>query len=111
MEYISIVCSILLCGVGVATFVIGLTAKSQTSGVMIQKLDQAVEGIEELKADLKMVRDAQHKSDIRIQSHEDQIKTLFKMVNSNERTYQVLTSIMEILNHALLGGDYHGVQH
>lgn len=108
MEYISFVCSIILCVIGVATFVVGMNARSKNDGAMMQKLDQAIGGIEELKTDMKEVKDNQHKSDLRIQSHEDQIKTLFKMVNNNEHTNQALVTIMNILNHGLLGGEYHG---
>ena len=111
MEVISFVCSIILCVIGVATFVVGMNARSKSDGIMMQKLDQAVDGIEDLKTDMKEVKDNQHKSDLKIQSHEDQIKTLFKMVNYNEHTDQALITIMDILNHALLGGNYHGTSH
>lgn len=110
MEYISFVCSVVLCVIGVATFVVGMNARSKNDGAMMQKLDQAVGGIEELKTDMKEVKDNQHQSDLRIQSHEDQIKTLFKMVGNHDHTDQALISIMTILKHALLGGDYHGPQ-
>lgn len=111
MEIISFVCSIILCVIGVATFVVGMNARSKSDGIMMQKLDQAVDGIEDLKTDMKEVKDNQHKSDLKIQSHEDQIKTLFKMVNNNEHTNQALITIMDMLNHALLGGNYHGTPH
>lgn len=111
MEVISFVCSIILCIIGVATFVVGMNARSKNDGVMMQKLDQAVDGIEDLKTDMKEVKDNQHKSDLKIQSHDDQIKTLFKMVNNNEHTHQALITIMDMLNHALLGGNYHGTPH
>ena len=111
MEVISFVCSIILCVIGVATFVVGMNTRSKNDGVMMQKLDQAVDGIEDLKTDMKEVKDNQHKSDLKIQSHEDQIKTLFKMVNNSEHTNQALIAIMDTLNYALLGGNYHGTPH
>lgn len=110
MEYISFVCSIILCVIGVATFVVGMNTRSKNDGAMMQKLDQAIDGIEDLKTDMKEVKDNQHKSDLKIQSHEDQIKTLFKMVSNHDHTDQALLSIMNILNHALLEGDHHGHQ-
>ena len=110
MEYISFACSIVLCVIGVATFVVGMNTRSKNDGAMMQKLDQAIDGIEELKTDVKEVKDSQHKSELKIQSHDDQIKTLFKMVNNSEHTNKALISIMDILNHALLGGNYHGPQ-
>lgn len=108
MEYISFLCSIVLCVIGVATFVVGMNARSKDDGAMMQKLDQALDGIEELKTDVKEVKDNQHKSDLKIQSHEDQIKTLFKMVNNYEHTSEALITIANVLKRALLGGDYHG---
>lgn len=110
MEYISFVCSVILCVIGVATFVVGMNTRSKNDGAMMQKLDQAIDGIEELKTDMKEVKDNQHKSDLKIQSHEDQIKTLFKMANNAEHTNKALITIMDILKHALLGGEYHGHQ-
>lgn len=108
MELISLACSIILCVIGVATFVVGMNARSKNDGAMMQKLDQAIDGIEELKTDMKEVKDNQHKSDLKIQSHEDQIKTLFKMANNAEHTNQALITIMNILKHAFLGGEHHG---
>lgn len=107
MEYLSFACGIILCVIGVATFVVGMNARSKSDGAMMQKLDQAIDGIEELKTDVKEVKDNQHKSDLKIQSHEDQIKTLFRMVSNNEHTNQALVTIMNILNHAFMGGDRH----
>lgn len=104
LEILSILCSIILCVIGVATFVVGMTSRSKSDGVMMQKLDQAIDGIEELKTDLKEVKDNQHSSDLKIQSHEDQIKTLFKMVSNTEQTNQALTTIMSSLNTLLIGG-------
>lgn len=110
MEYISLICSVVLCIIGVATFVVGMSTRSKGDGAMMQKLNQAVDGIEELKTDVKEVKVNQHQSDLRIQSHEDQIKTLFNMISNHDHTNQALLSIMNILNHALLGGDHHGHQ-
>lgn len=98
MESIAFACSIILCVIGVATFVVGMNARSKNDGMMMQKLDQAVDGIEDLKTDMKEVKDNQHKSDLKLQSHEDQIKTLFKMVSNNDHIDQALLTIMNVLN-------------
>ena len=109
MEKISFICSVILCIIGVATFVVGMMTRSKNDGVMVQKLDQAIDGIEDLKTDMKEVKDNQHKSDLKIQSHEDQIKTLFRMVSNNEHVDQALVSILNVLN-SHFGGDHHGNQ-
>lgn len=107
MDIVSLVCSVILCGIGIATFVGGMTSRSKSDGVLMQKLDQAIDGIEELKTDMKIVKDNQHASDLKIQHHEDQIKTLFKLFDNNEHTNQALISIMGVLNQILTGGNYH----
>lgn len=106
MESIAFACSIILCVIGVATFVVGMNARSKDDGMMMQKLDQAVDGIEDLKTDMKEVKDNQHKSDLKLQSHEDQIKTLFKMVSNNDHIDQSLLTIMNVLNNRY-GGETH----
>ena len=106
MEPIAFACSVILCVIGVATFVVGMNARSKNEGMVIQKLDQAVDGIEELKTDVKEVKENQHKSDLKLQSHEDQLKTLFKMVSNNEHIDQALLTILNVVNNKL-GGDNH----
>lgn len=106
MESIAFACSIILCVIGVATFVVGMNARSKNDGMMMQKLDQAVDGIEDLKTDMKEVKDNQHKSDLKLQSHEDQIKILFKMVSNNDHIDQALLTIMNVLNNRY-GGETH----
>lgn len=106
MESVAFACSIILCVIGVATFVVGMNTRSKSDGMMLQKLDQAVDGIEDLKTDMKEVKDNQHKSDLKLQSHEDQIKTLFKMVSNNDHIDQALLTILNVLN-TKFGGDTH----
>lgn len=106
MESVAFTCSIILCVIGVATFVVGMNTRSKSDGMMLQKLDQAVDGIEDLKTDMKEVKDNQHKSDLKLQSHEDQIKTLFKMVSNNDHIDQALLTILNVLN-TKFGGDTH----
>ena len=106
MEAIAFACSVILCVIGVATFVVGMNARSKNDGMMMQKLDQAVDGIEALKTDMKEVKDNQHKSELNLQSHEDQIKTLFKMVSNNDHIDQALLTIMNVLNNKY-GGETH----
>lgn len=109
MESITFACSVILCIIGVATFVVGMQSRSKSDGVMVQKLDQAIDGIDDLKEDMKEVKDNQHKSDLKIQSHEDQIKTLFRMVSNTEHIDQALVSIVTVLN-SHFGGEHHETQ-
>lgn len=104
MEAISFVCSVILCVIGVLTFVVGMNSRSKSDGVLMQKLDQAVDGIEELKADLKELSAHQHTADLKLQSHEDQIKTLFKNHSNQEAIIQNLTTLTEAVRQLIMKG-------
>ena len=97
MDYILFACSIVACIVGVLTFIAGMVGRAKNDGILVQKINQAIEGIEELKADLKTVTTTEQSLALMVQSHEEQIKTLFKTVNSSETTTQALLTIMETL--------------
>lgn len=97
MDYITLVCGIIACIIGVLTFIAGMVSRAKNEGVMVQKLNQALDGIEELKTDVKGVSNTQQHQALAIQAHEEQIKTLFKAVNNTEVTNKALITIMESL--------------
>ena len=97
MDYILFVCSLIACIIGVLTFIVGMTGRAKNEGVMVQKLNQALAGIEELKTDVKGISNTQNHQALAIQAHEEQIKTLFKAVDTSETTTKALIAIMESL--------------
>ena len=98
-DTITLICSIVLCIIGVLTFVASMNSKSKGDGVLVQKIDQALTGIEELKTDLKEVTSNERNLELLVRSHEEQIKTLFAMFNSSNLTTEALTEILHTLKH------------
>lgn len=74
---ISFLCSIILCLVGVATFVSGKTSRYKAEGVLEQKVQQTLDGITDVKKKLDNISSAQNTMGVTIASHSEQIVTLF----------------------------------
>lgn len=97
MDTVLFVCSIIACVIGVLTFVVGMNTRAKNDGILVQKINQAIEGIEELKTDVKSVSNNQQSLALMVRSHEEQIKTLFRMANTDSMNTQALLTIMETL--------------
>lgn len=109
METILFVCSILACIVGVATFVVGMNNRAKADGEVVQKLNQAVNGIAELKTDVKEIKNSQQNLALLVNSHEEQIKTLFHNLNDLNNTHDVLIEILNYIKQT--GADVYGYTH
>ena len=109
METMLFVCSILACIVGVATFVVGMNNRAKADGEVVQKLNQAVNGIAELKTDVKEIKNSQQSLALLVNSHEEQIKTLFHSLNDLNNTHEVLVEILNYIKQT--GADAHGYPH
>lgn len=96
MDSIVFVCGVIGCLVGVATFVVGMNSRAKADGEVVQKLNQAIAGISELKSDIKDIKSNQQDLALLVNSHEQQIKTLFHNLQDLNNTHQVL---IELLNH------------
>lgn len=97
MDYILFACSIVACLIGILTFVVGMNGRAKNDGIVVQKINQAIEGIEELKSDVKSLTTSQQSLALLVNSHEEQIKTLFNMMHSSDANTQALITIMETL--------------
>lgn len=97
MDTILFVCSLIVCIIGVLTFISGLMAKSKEDGVLVEKINQALDGIEELKSDLKSVTNTEKSLELMVRSHGEQIHTLFKQMDSSATILEALKAILEIL--------------
>lgn len=97
MDYILFVCSIVACVIGILTFVVGMNGRSKEDGILVQKINQAIEGIEELKVEVKNVASNEQSLALLVTSHEEQIKTLFRLCNTADVTTQALITIMKTL--------------
>ncbi len=76
--------SIIACIIGIATFVSGLNAKAQKDGVLEQKIEQAIKGIEEIKVEVKSTSKNYNTLALMVQAHEEQIKTLFTHTSNTD---------------------------
>lgn len=99
MDYILFACSIVACLIGILTFVVGMNGRAKNDGIVVQKINQAIEGIEELKSDVKSLTTSQQSLALLVNSHEEQIKTLFNMMHASDANTQALIAIMETLKH------------
>lgn len=76
---------IIMCVIGVASFVVGITQRAKSDGVLSNKVDSAVKGIEEIKAALSEQRDWREDTGITVERHTQQINTLFRRVDALEK--------------------------
>lgn len=49
IQTISLLCSVVLCVIGVCTFCVGIASRARQSGTMVAKLDFLIQSTEELK--------------------------------------------------------------
>lgn len=78
---VTLIIGIIGCVIGVSTFVSSLLNKAQTNGVLEQKIEQALQGIEEIKSQVKDSATKQTDMSLTVQSHTEQIKNLYKMID------------------------------
>lgn len=95
---------ILSCVIGIATFITGMNSRAQKEGVLEQKINQAIEGIEEIKAEMKSTSTNQNALALLVQSHEEQIKTIFRQLTSIDQrqgTLDMRLSSSDQVSHSL----------
>lgn len=77
-QTITFVSGIIMCVIGVATFISALLTRARKDGQLEYKVDAALKGIEEIKATLNQTHTRQTDIALKVQAHEEQITTLFK---------------------------------
>lgn len=95
---------ILSCVIGIATFITGMNSRAQKEGVLEQKINQAIEGIEEIKAEMKSTSTNQNALALLVQSHGEQIKTIFRQLTSIDQrqgTLDMRLSSSDQVSHSL----------
>lgn len=104
------------CLIGVATFVIGMNSRAQKSGILEQKIEQAIDGIEEIKGELRSSNKTQGDLAIKTTSHEQQIDALstrIKALEEDQKAIEAKLDSRERLEESLiqalksLGGEVH----
>ena len=88
ISIIGCVVGIVGCIIGVATFVSAQITRAKQDGMSIAKLDQCVNGIEEIKSNMK---EKNHELDLVIDEHskaitklQTEMKTVFKALNKED---------------------------
>lgn len=87
-QTITFICGVILCVIGVATFVTGLVSRAKEDGALSNKVDTALKGIDEIKQTLSEQRDWRETIGIELENHEQKIDTLFNKVESIERSIE-----------------------
>ena len=87
-QTITFICGIILCVIGVATFVTGLVSRAKDDGALSNKVDTALKGIDEIKQTLKEQRNWRETIGIELENHEQKINTIFNKVESIERSIE-----------------------
>ena len=87
-QTITFICGIILCVIGIATFVTGLVSRAKEDGALSNKVDTALKGIDEIKQTLSEQRNWRETIGIELENHEQKIDTLFNKVESIERNIE-----------------------
>ena len=109
MENITFACGIIACLIGVLTFIVGMNNRAKSEGEVVQKLNQAISGISELKLDVKDIKRSQQDLALSVNSHDQQIKTLFHNIKGLSDTHDALIEILTYIKQT--GADSHGHTH
>lgn len=83
-ETITFTTGLILCAVGVATFIVSLLTRAKNDGVLANKVDNALRGIEEIKQTISEQRSWREVITKEISTHDEQIKTLFNKIEEIE---------------------------
>ena len=98
---ITLIVGIIGCVIGVSTFVSALLSKAQNNGVLAQKIEQALQGIEEIKTRVNDSATNQTNTSLIVQKHEEQIKTLYNITDDLKGRLNTAENINGTLNKIL----------
>lgn len=94
---VALLCSIIVCIIGILTFIAGISSRAKGDGAVVQKVDQALVGISELKQELRDMKGNEQSLELLVRGHDEQIKLLRTMVTESNANTQALLTIMQIL--------------
>ena len=89
-QIVTFICSLIMCAIGIATFISALLTRARKDGQLEYKVDAALQGIDEIKATLNHTHSWQEESGLKIQAHEEKIKTLFNQHESFDKRLSAL---------------------
>ena len=94
---ITFVAGITSCLIGIFTFASGCMKKAERNGTIETKITQALKGIEDINHKLETSSSEQHGISLMVQSHEEQIKTLFRYYQDTKLAAEESHKIYEVL--------------
>ena len=101
---ITFLIGIIGCVIGVSTFISGRMAKAEKNGSLETKITQALDGISSINKKLEDFSKSQHTIDLMVNSHEEQIRSLFKgqdelkaMIDESNQTKLYLSELLNFL--------------
>lgn len=74
METITLICGVLLCVVGIASFVTGLLSKAKESGALTAKVDLMLDGVDKIQDKLNANNEWKEETGKILSSHDERIK-------------------------------------
>lgn len=83
-QFITLTISIIMCGIGISTFISSLLNRARNDGSLTAKLEEAVKGIEDIKNELKDFTAWKDHINQIIVEHSEKIETLFRNVTRIE---------------------------
>lgn len=98
---ITLIIGIIGCVIGVSTFVSSLLNKAQTNGVLEQKIEQALQGIEEIKVQVKESAANQTEVSLNVRSHKEQITMINKDIEDIKTRIRIAENIGNTLEKIL----------
>lgn len=85
VQTISFAISLIMCAIGIMTFISGIMQRSKNDGILSNKVDTALKGIDEIKKTLSEQRDWREEISIITERQQQQINTLFRRVEVLEK--------------------------
>lgn len=79
-QFITLTVSIIMCGIGISTFISSLLNRARNDGSLTAKLEEVVKGIEDIKSELKDFTDWKDHINQVIVEHSEKIETLFRNI-------------------------------
>ena len=83
-QTVTFMCGVIMCIIGIATFISALLTRARKDGQLEYKVDEALRGIDEIKTTLNRTQTWQESIGLKVQSHEEKIVTLFNNYTSLE---------------------------
>lgn len=87
---ISIICSVVMCVIGVCTFGVGMVSRAKQDGELITKVNMSLSTLQEIKDDLKSTSTEVSNMHNMTERQDEQIKSLFTRVQAIEKRLETI---------------------